>query len=277
MGNKQSSGKTTVSIPNSRALGNEVHYKSSAPTHPTTNMNQGYPQTQMGYVPQQPYAQVYNPQFYNSQPPQIYNTAPLQPFQSPPQYPYQTQQQTDYNPQNPYASTQQMYDNIPPQQSTRVYDNMTQHYQQPPVTEGIVPSAPYFSSWGLQEDDEKEPMLLLDTTGSMNFGTSQDDPTPRKETLREAISLIVQVLETHDSQAVHEEEGGGLRTVTFSGGKAEDIEDINSRNLRQKWSEIKWRGGYLNNIVLTLTLMIVHLLCQDGKNLWKSSWKSLVI
>jgi len=101
------------------------------------------------------------------------------------------------------------------------------------------PSAAFAELAGL----EKEPMLLLDTTGSMNYGTSDSDPTPRKETVREAISLIVSTLERHDSQAAQEAEGGGLRTITFSGGDANDLGDINSKNLRSKWTSIKWRGG----------------------------------
>lgn len=90
---------------------------------------------------------------------------------------------------------------------------------------------------------EKEPMLLLDTTGSMNYPTSATDQTPRKDTIREAISLIVAALAAEDSQAGHEEEGGGLRTVTFSDGQAHDIGDLNPNNLSDKWAHIRWAGG----------------------------------
>jgi hypothetical protein len=86
-------------------------------------------------------------------------------------------------------------------------------------------------------------MLLLDTTGSMNYGVSATDPTPRKDVIREAISIIVTTLGKEDSQAAHEASGGGLRTVTFAGGKAHDIDDLNPRNLREKWSHIRWAGG----------------------------------
>lgn len=49
----------------------------------------------------------------------------------------------------------------------------------------------------------------------MNYGTSEIDQTPRRDTIREAIGIIVSTLEKEDSQAIHEqeEEGGGLRTV----------------------------------------------------------------
>lgn len=94
-----------------------------------------------------------------------------------------------------------------------------------------------------QTEQEKEPMLLLDTTGSMNYSSADNDPTPRKDVIREAISLIVQRLAAADSQAEDEEEGGGLRTVTFADGQAHDIGDLNPNNLREKWNQIRWRGG----------------------------------
>lgn len=90
---------------------------------------------------------------------------------------------------------------------------------------------------------EKEPMLLLDTTGSMNYPTSAGDQTPRKDTVREAISLIVDALASEDTQAGHEAEGGGLRTVTFADGVAHDLGDLNPANLSQKWQQIRWAGG----------------------------------
>jgi hypothetical protein len=92
-------------------------------------------------------------------------------------------------------------------------------------------------------EQEKEPMLLLDTTGSMNYDTSENDDTPRKDTIREAISIIVARLAAADSQAAKEEEGGGLRTVTFADGRAYDIGDLNPNNLHDKWSRIRWAGG----------------------------------
>jgi len=90
---------------------------------------------------------------------------------------------------------------------------------------------------------EKEPMLLLDTTGSMNYPTSATDQTPRRDTIREAISLVVSALAAEDSQAGHEDEGGGLRTVTFADGQAHDIGDLNPTNIGQKWANIRWAGG----------------------------------
>ena len=94
-----------------------------------------------------------------------------------------------------------------------------------------------------QTEQEKEPMLLLDTTGSMNYRTAENDATPRRDTIHEAISIIVARLAAADSQAAKEEGGGGLRTITFADGRANDIGDLNPNNLQQKWGQIRWAGG----------------------------------
>jgi hypothetical protein len=86
-------------------------------------------------------------------------------------------------------------------------------------------------------------MLLLDTTGSMNFQNSDTDETARRDIVHEAISQIVIELEKHDSQNESEGGEGGLRTVTFANGQAFDLGDLNSKNLKTKWSEIKWSGS----------------------------------
>jgi len=91
----------------------------------------------------------------------------------------------------------------------------------------------------------KEPMLLLDVTGSMNYAASESSATPRKTVIQEAISIVVEALAKEDSEAEHEEGGGGLRTVTFANGTAKDLEDLNPGNLRTKWEHINWDGGTL--------------------------------
>lgn len=90
---------------------------------------------------------------------------------------------------------------------------------------------------------EKEPMLLLDTTGSMGWPAAEGATTTRSAVIREAISTVVAKLAAEDSQAEHEDDGGGLRTITFADGTAHDIGDLNPDNLRQKWSRINWGGG----------------------------------
>ena len=90
---------------------------------------------------------------------------------------------------------------------------------------------------------DREPMLLLDTTGSMNFATSMTNKTKRLDTVREALKLLVPRLGEHDSAAGEEEDGGGLRTVTFADGKAQDIGDLSPSNLDEKFAAIRWYGG----------------------------------
>jgi hypothetical protein len=92
-------------------------------------------------------------------------------------------------------------------------------------------------------------MLLLDTTESMNWSSSETDPTARKDVVGEAIGTIVEVLAAADSQAAREseeqedEEAGGLRTVLFSGNRpGRDIGDLNPDNLQAKWNAIEWIG-----------------------------------
>lgn len=77
----------------------------------------------------------------------------------------------------------------------------------------------------------------------MNFASSATDPTKRKDTVKAALRLLVPRLGEHDSQAGEEEEGGGLRTVTFADGNGVDIGDLNPGNLDEKFGAIKWAGG----------------------------------
>ena len=100
-----------------------------------------------------------------------------------------------------------------------------------------------------QVPQEIETMLLLDTTESMNWSSSETDPTARKDVVGEAIGTIVEVLAAADSQAAREseeqedEEAGGLRTVLFSGNRpGRDIGDLNPDNLQAKWNAIEWIG-----------------------------------
>jgi len=92
-------------------------------------------------------------------------------------------------------------------------------------------------------EHKREPMLLLDTTGSMNFPTSETDRKERRETVHDAVSTIVTELCKLDSQAKRKRSGGGLRTVTFAGEKGIDIGDLRPDNIRQKWDTIEWEGS----------------------------------
>jgi hypothetical protein len=94
---------------------------------------------------------------------------------------------------------------------------------------------------------ENEPMLLLDTTGSMSYPVAENSTVQRREVIGEAIGRIVEKLAAEDSQAAKEkeagEDAGGLMTVTFAGGSAECIDDLSPDNWRQKWAAIQWGGG----------------------------------
>jgi uncharacterized protein YegL len=94
---------------------------------------------------------------------------------------------------------------------------------------------------------EKEPMLLLDTTGSMSYPVADGSTVQRRQVIGEAIGRIVEVMGAEDSQAAKEEaageEAGGLMTVTFAGGSAQSLDDLSTDNWRDKWSAIQWGGG----------------------------------
>lgn len=94
---------------------------------------------------------------------------------------------------------------------------------------------------------EREPMLLLDTTGSMSFAAAEGSPIDRRGVVGEALGSVVEALAAQDSQAEREQEAGqdagGLMTVTFAGGGATNIGDLSPNNWRQKWNSIRWGGG----------------------------------
>jgi hypothetical protein len=94
---------------------------------------------------------------------------------------------------------------------------------------------------------ENEPMLLLDTTGSMSYPVAEGSTVQRREVIGEAIGRIVEQLAAQDSQAAKEQaegkDAGGLMTVTFAGGSAQCIDDLSPANWRQKWGAIQWGGG----------------------------------
>jgi hypothetical protein len=90
----------------------------------------------------------------------------------------------------------------------------------------------------------KEPMALIDTTGSMTWENEEGSGTARKDVLGEAMGIIVEKLGAEDSQAAAEEEAGedagGLMTVTFAVDNVQKIGDLSPDNWREKWSKIQW-------------------------------------
>jgi hypothetical protein len=92
---------------------------------------------------------------------------------------------------------------------------------------------------------EKEPIFLIDTSGSMSWPNTEGGAA-RYVILGEAIGNLVGALEGLDSQAAHEkeagEDAGGVMTVLFS-DKTEVLGDLSSANVKQKWDSIAWGGG----------------------------------
>jgi hypothetical protein len=90
----------------------------------------------------------------------------------------------------------------------------------------------------------KEPMALIDTTGSMTWENEQGSGMARKDVLGEAMGIIVEKLGAEDSQAAAEEaageDAGGLMTVTFAVDNVQKIGDLSPDNWREKWSKIRW-------------------------------------
>jgi len=91
--------------------------------------------------------------------------------------------------------------------------------------------------------EEREPMLLLDVTGSQNYAAAAGSSVTRKQVMQEALGLLVQNLAAQDSQASHEEDGGGLMTVTFANNTAAKLGDLNPQNFHTLWNSIRWGGG----------------------------------
>src|SRR5437588_10989994 len=95
---------------------------------------------------------------------------------------------------------------------------------------------------------EKEPILLLDTTGSNGDPAAPGSKIRRLDVVLEALPQIVNVLGAEDTQAAEErsggdEEAGGLMTITFANNTARVLGDLNPQNIRQKLAEIEWGGS----------------------------------
>lgn len=94
---------------------------------------------------------------------------------------------------------------------------------------------------------EKEPVALIDISGSMSWPVADGSSVQRREVVGEAMGILVKYLEGEDSQAAAEQAGGdddkgGLLVHLFS-DHAEELGDLNSSNWRKKWDSIRWGGG----------------------------------
>jgi len=115
---------------------------------------------------------------------------------------------------------------LPSAQGYAVALQVPHHSSVPSSVMGIYPGTPTV------------PILLLDTTGSMNFPSSARAPTPRRELVRDALGALVASVERRQGQAAV-----GLRTVAFSGGAALDLGYLSSPDFAQQWQRLSWQGG----------------------------------
>lgn len=94
---------------------------------------------------------------------------------------------------------------------------------------------------------EKEPIALIDTSGSMSLAVAEGSRIERREVVGEAMGLLVTYLEDQDSQAAEEQstgsdEKGGLLTYGFASTPTE-LGDLNSSNWQRQWGKVVWGGG----------------------------------
>lgn len=100
-----------------------------------------------------------------------------------------------------------------------------------------------------------EPVLLLDLSGSMDWGADSEDdrshdyPSPysRRAIVTEALPLLITALAKEDSEAEEEQaegddELGGLMTFGFASA-AVKIGDLNESNAQRKLQGVQWGGG----------------------------------
>jgi hypothetical protein len=92
----------------------------------------------------------------------------------------------------------------------------------------------------------REPIAIIDTSGSMDWQASESSPVKRREVVGEAMGMLVTALAAQDAQAAQEkaagEEMGGLLTFTFA-SEASELGDLSPENWQQKWNSIRWGGG----------------------------------
>ena len=167
-----------------------------------------------------------------------------------PEYHYPPGAQTQYPqplpPELPSYGGQQQQQGFPQQQQQQGFPQQypQQGGQPPPQSFYPVQTFPPASAGiPISAQQLREPMLLLDTTGSMNYATDVNNPKKRLDTVREALHLLVPRLGEHDGEAEKEEDGGGLRTVTFADGVAFDLGDLSVSNLDAKFAQIHWHGS----------------------------------
>jgi hypothetical protein len=94
---------------------------------------------------------------------------------------------------------------------------------------------------------KREVIVLLDTSGSMEWEAADESPITRWQIISEAMPQFVRALEAEDAEAAAEQAGGsdergGLLIHGFSNLHTE-LGDFNSSNFSRKWPNIQIGGG----------------------------------
>ena len=115
----------------------------------------------------------------------------------------------------------------------------------PPVHLPAIPFNETFQPFRIAPNIEKEPMLLLDITASMNAPIGRRNETPRLDIVKEAIKLLVdQLHHLNKNKPMNKRRTeGGLRTITFAGGQANDMNLLTPSNFEPRWKGINWEGN----------------------------------
>jgi hypothetical protein len=97
-------------------------------------------------------------------------------------------------------------------------------------------------------DEKIEPVALIDTSGSNGWAATEGGSITRWELVTELMQGVVGKLAELDSQAEHEEDGGGLMVVTFANPPgnhhaARIVGDLNPDNFAKEWDTIEVGGG----------------------------------
>lgn len=100
-----------------------------------------------------------------------------------------------------------------------------------------------------------EPVLLLDMSGSMDWGADDEkdrghdypSPASRRAIVEQALPLLITALAKEDSEAEAEQaegsdELGGLMTFGFASSPVK-IGDLNESNAERKLRSVQWGGG----------------------------------
>jgi len=110
----------------------------------------------------------------------------------------------------------------------------------------------------MPDEIRKEPVAVIDITGSMGDAVAPHSTMTKKQLLENIMNILTQDLAGLDTQGGDEASGGGLYTIWFADGNADEIGfdreavspekpyakgDLNSANFTAFWRTLPWGGG----------------------------------